>query len=521
MPAPQLTRLGPWPGGLNLRDADVGSDVIPPSQVRELTNLDVTPAGVLVPRRGCRRTAPTGMYTTLGGSGLFSLLGSVDDGGTRYAVVGAHNGSTPGTTTFHYTSAAHSTFSGDWPNTATTASQTGKFSTVVQYGGRIYFVHRPSGGGAGYYRTSLSSGGFTSVAAMPAGEEAFVIRDRLFVVDRAASRIYYSKATDPLVWAAPDGGSFDVNPGDGQNVLATAVVNSQLYVFKRNRTYLFTFTADPALDGQLTLINDQLGAFGTVVHENGVVVANDQGVFRLLNNYFSRVDDAVLAPDVLGLADSASDALAVVIEGDQLVIGPTRLSSPVYTHLAMNLRTRAWSGRSYSDTAAAPNTRQIVSRSAAAGTTVLYGDQSRTLAAVRTYPGRQLLDLTSASAVVSPAYSVALGEYDFGSFFEMKGLAWAAVRLEAALPAGDAEISLRTWEGTGDLTLQAQSVAVPVGGEGKKVALARRRFQSITFGLRKPQTTLSPTITDPETPSALWIRGIEARVNPSGGSARQ
>src|SRR3954468_594182 len=156
MAGTQLTRLGPWPGGLNLRDAIMAADQLPTTMLRELVNLDVTDSGVLQPRLGVRLTGAAAMYTALSTTGKFSLLGSVEAALTRYAVVAAHDGGSPGSSTFYYSSTPASTSSGAWPTTATTASKAGKFAAVVQYGGRIYFIPATGGGGAGWYRTSLS-----------------------------------------------------------------------------------------------------------------------------------------------------------------------------------------------------------------------------------------------------------------------------------------------------------------------------------------------------------------------------
>lgn len=522
MAADQLVRLGPWPGGLNLRDGVVAADQLPTSMLREIVNLDVTDSGVLQPRLGCRKTGATSMYTALSASGLFSLLGSVEATPTRYAVVAAHDGGSPGSSTFYYSSTPASTSGGAWPTTATTASKAGKFAAVVQYGGRIYFVPAAGGGGAGWYRTALGSGDFTTAPNIPLGHEAFVVRDRLFVIDYTASRIYYSKPTDPLLWAAADGGgSFDVNPGDGQDITGTAVINSQLYVFKRNRTYLFTFTADPALDGQLTLLNDQLGAFSAVPHENGVLLVNDAGVFRLLSNYFSRVDDLVAAADQLGLAETAAGDVVASIEAGSLVVGPAPLLGGPYTHLAMNLRTGAWSGRAYPDPLVAPSTKQVSARDLDEGVALVYGHGTRTLSVVRTSPAfnrpGHTLDLLGDGSVVSPSYSLITGEYDFGSYFTNKRVKTVGVRMDADLPAGDATPQLRQWLGP-ELVAEHQEKPIPVAGAGAKVSLDRVAFRSLALGVRKEQTTVSPEVADPQTASTLWVRNLEVMIDSRGGS---
>lgn len=525
----RTVRLGPWPGGLNLRDAQNANDQVGSAQLRDLLNLDVQESGVLLPRRGARMTGSPAMYSAIGVGGRFSLLGSIDAGATARSALVAALGNTD--SAFYYSSRGYSVSPAFWA-LVPGGPVGGAFTTAVQYADRVYIVVQDTIGGAytGQYRASLSSGTWTAVPTMPAGDEAFMVRERMFIINRAASRIYWSKPTDPTVWAAPDGGSADVNPGDGSSLQAYAVVNSQIYLFKRGKTYLFTFSADPALDGQLTLINDRLGAYSAVAADNGVLLVNDLGVYRLLNNYFSRVDEA--APvDTLRLTDNSAPAPALAIEGDQVVIGPSASPSAPYSHLAMNLRTGAWSGRSYPDPLIGPlRPRQITSQDADGGgggafpadTTVLYGHQTRWLTAVRIAPNalraQHTLDVTSTSAVISPAYRMATGEMDGGDYFTWKQLRWAAARLRVALPAGDAAVMLQQFLGP-DFVTPAQSVQQPAGtATGGKAALARRRWRSLSLGLSKAQTTLSPTITDPTTSSELWVRYLQATLGPEEGS---
>jgi hypothetical protein len=523
--AMQRARWGPWVGGLNLRDVDVAEAGIPGTQLRALLNLDATDSGVLIPRRGVRRTGGPAMYTEISGAGTFVLLGGVEVGAIRYAVVGAHNGSSPGATFFHYANDPLSRLDAGWPAVATTTSEPGKFCAVVQYNGKIYFIPDASSTGQGWSRTALDTGGFTSVPDIPKGDEAFMIRERLFVIDWTASRVYYSKATDPTVWAAPDGGSFDVNPGDGQPISATAVVNSQLYVFKKSRSYLFTFTADPGIDGGLTLINDQLGALDAIAESNGVLVVNDHGVWRLLNNYFSQLDLLVNLQRNFGLPFADPNAVWLSLEGDNLVVGPAQVAGD-YTHAALNLHTGAWSGRTYPDATCAPSTRSINSRDGTTSLAIVYGHKARVLSATRFTASRptDVLDLTSALAVISPRYRAATGEFDADDPSQFKRMQWIFARLKNALAGNDAAISLIEYHsgaGNFDLTTIDQTAAVPAGTWGGKVTgLVQYRFLSTVLELSKAQTTLSPTITDPTTASDLWIRSLHGLADDQGGSPK-
>jgi hypothetical protein len=523
----QRARWGPWTGGLNLRDAVVAEAGIPANQLRALENLDVLDSGVLYPRRGIRRSGGPTMYTEIGGSGSFSLLGAVDAGNIRSVVVGAWNGSSPGATFFHYSSLPTSRLDADWPLVATTTSEPGRYCAVVQYNGVIYFVPDTTNAAVGgFSRTSLSSGGFTAVSAMPRGDEAFMVRERLFVVDWASSTLFWSKATDPTVWAVPDGGSLQVNPNDGQPISATVVVNSQVYIFKKNRTYLLTFNTDPGVDGQVTLINDQLGALDAIAESNGVLAVNDRGVYRVLNNYFSQLDQLVNlgANFALPFADPAGVWLSLE-GGDNLVVGPSQLAGSTYSHAAMNLHTGAWSGRTYSEASNTPSTRYLVGRNASQQTN-LYGHKTRNLSAVPFTSNRKAdtLDLSTSLDVTSPRYVAATGEFDADDPTSFKRMAWVFARLKNALPAGDSSVQLRTYQaesGDFDLATVAQTANVPAGTWGGKITgLSQYRFTATALELRKNVTTLTPGITDPNTASEFWIRSLHAVADDQGGSVR-
>jgi len=533
--AVQPVRLGPWPGGLNTRDAELLPDQLGPSQLRTLVNLDVNSAGALQARPGARRTGGPAMYTYLGASGTFWVLGSWELLGWRYAVIGVYNGI--GSMRIYYSATPWLATDASWPQPAGNEQLAGAYGALVQYAGFAYLIPSALSPGTptGLRRATLVSGTWGAVAGMPYGDIAMMIRERMFIVDRDQSRIYYSKPTDPTVWAAPDGGSFDVNPGDGERIYAAVVVNSQLYIFKGSRTYLFTFTADPALDGQVTLINDQLGGIDAQPWETGILVWNRQGVYRLVNNYFSRVDELAPALDQVGLADGFNNS-RLSIEGEQLVLAGVGTTGFPYLHMAMNLRTGAWSQRIYPDTQVGPNTRYCTTRyDYASGnppsTWNVYGHRKQTLSATPTAPGdarlRSTLDLTSASALISPRYRMVTGVMTGGDPYAYKRFYLAIAHVRNRLQAGDAAVQARIYVGAEDagvldmaMAVPLESAPVPVGTWGGKVALSDRRFLGLALELDKPQTTLSPTLTDPLTTSDFSVRGMLVRVDTTGGGER-
>lgn len=339
--------IGPWPNGLNLRDQDKASMEVSPKQLRFIKNFDVLDSGVLQGRLGCRKVlAAAPIYT---GTSI-RLISSILQTNDLYVVIASF--ASPNST-FWYSKKPESTAA--WTSIAT--AQTGSFSDAVQYNSVIYFVQAVGGAGTAQSRTSLSAGGWTVQANIPKGDQAFVVKDRMFVVDWAASKIYWSKATDPTIWAPPDGGNVLVSPGDGESITKVVFINNSIYIFKRNKTFLFTFATDPAVDGQLTPLSTIRGAHDALVYNNEIYLVNDQSVFKLVNNYFS---DIALVLDVgtfAGLNDMFDPLTRIFVEdGYKLIIGPVNIvnTGQLFSHFVMNLHTGAWSGRFYDDIAIRP-----------------------------------------------------------------------------------------------------------------------------------------------------------------------
>ncbi len=512
----QLVTAGPWPGGLNNRDQSFAASLVPPNELRFCKNLEVLDTGGLVNRLGCRLTGGPAAYTDISTGGAFWLLGGVDTTDRRYAIIGSHNGGSPGTTVVRYTTDGMSNLDVSW-TVAPGGSLTGLYSTVYQYGGFIYVVGQP-GGGVGQRRADITAGAWAAVAAQPAGDLAFVVRERAFIVNKATNRIYWSKATDPTVWAAPDGGFVDVNPGDGSVITDVVVVNSQLYIFKRNRTYVLIFTSDPALDGQVTLLNASIGAYSATVHLNSIYVVNDRSVYRLQSNYFTDVGTKLALPEY-GVVDAlTAPGIMANVERDVLVIGPM-VNTSLTSHFSMNLRTGAWAGRQYSDLATAPSTKQISWRdtSLSGGAGVLYGHGTRNLSGTRLRSAfgdpTACLDVNSFGVTVSPEYSFVTGEFTGGDYGSWKRLHYAAVRLNSVPAPGDAAVLIAPVVGP-DLSADAQPRApVPVQ-YGGKIALTSYRFRSMAWRMDKPQTTLGALSSN--TASYLVIKEVASRVSSHG-----
>ncbi len=485
--------MGPWPGGVNTLDFAAAPYNVPPTDLRFVQNLDVGNSGALSARPGCQRCGSATMYTDLSTNGLFTLLGSVDETtAIRYAVIATHNAGTPGTTTVYYTKKPHDSTAF---STSPGGTLSGIYGTLFQYNSKIYFVGATTNGGTGQSRTAIGSGTWTAVAALPKGDLSFVVRERAFVVDKMANRIYWSKATDPTVWAAPDGGFTDINPGDGQLINDVVVVNSQLYIFKRNKTYLFTFTSDPALDGQATLLSSLVGAYSAVAWTDGIYLVNDQSVYRLTNNIPTDIGTKVGLRGNMAL--EYVPGVLINLESDRLIVGPGPSFSTVFTHASMNLHTGAWSYRIYQKSdgtffsGAAPSTKQIQWRDTdtslnMGGSGVMYGHGTRVLSFTwlnyAFSDGR--LDVDDSSNTVSPQYAM----------------------ITAPLVAGTYD----TWKRMYYLN---ESVAVPAGFGGK-VAIRAFRFRAASVALSKPLKNLAAL--SPATNGTLLVWELLGRASTHG-----
>lgn len=504
-------KMGPWPRGLVLENFSAAPYDLEPNQFRFSQNLDVGDTGSLLARKGCRKCGTAGMYTDLSTSGKFWLLGSVDiSDGTKYAVIATHNGASPGTTTLYYTKRPHDN-SGTGYFTVPGGTLAGIYKTAFQYNNKIYIVPAPSLGGTGQSRTAIDSGVYTAVGTIPSGEISVVVRERAFVVDKTANRISWSKATDPTIWAAPDGGFVDVNPGDGQTINAVVVVNSQLYIFKRNKTFLFTFTSDPALDGQLTLISGLLGAYSATPYTGGgIFLVNDRSVYRLSNNIFT---DMAQAQDLRKFMSIDYQPNAVVsLENETLVIGPAFAGSFIFSHAALNLHTGAWSLRSYQKadgsfiSGAAPSTKQIQWRDtdtslAMGGAGVMYGDGTRVLSFTRTAYAfsDDALDVDDSGNTVSPQYVLMTHPYTAGEYDVWKRMHSVYAHLSNTLTGGDNTVTLEVRPSPA-LTA-SQTANVPTAGG--KVPIRAFRFRGCALTINKPIKNL--TTLDPNTTGTLAV----------------
>jgi hypothetical protein len=522
--------VGPWTGGVNTRDQDAASMDVKPNQLRFVKNLNILDSGILESRLGCRKVLSTAPI--YGGTGI-SLVASLIEGGSQYAVL-AKLAAGP-TSSFFFTRDPDNVATG-W--TAIAIAQTGTFTDAVQYNGVMYFVQSVGGAGTGQSRTALASGGWTAQPNIPKGDQAFLVRDRMFVIDWVASKVYWSKATDPTTWTPPDGGFVLVSPGDGENITKVVFINNSIYIFKRNKTFLFSFNADPAIDGQLTPLSTVRGAHDALVYNNEIYLVNDQSLFKLVNNYFT--DLGVLADfyAVVG-PDQLFDPLCrLFIEaGDKLVIGPTNIVNPtnLWTHYAMNLKTGAWSYRTYDDANIQPqapvNKKYLTWRNSqtVAGASVgnIYLSATNVVSYTKfkswniTNISNNTLDVNTAEHTISPEYSFVTHEIiPENSYGEWKRCFFIMGRYLINIDTLTDNLAIMSTRLGPEIFNIVQSQALPATGsfliaqkEGK-IPFASFRFKSLILSFQKASKDCGTVIAkDPTNTNIVRIQNLQVIIS--------
>lgn len=141
---------------------------------------------------------------------------------------------------------------------------------MTTYANRLYLINSTNGGG--YWAKVSGSYSFTTVAAMPRGNQVHFTKGRLYVSSRAVigsttntSTLRYSNLTSTALGTSidefPVANTIDVNEGDGDQLIKIIEGNSELFLFRSNSTYRLAFSAsaDPSL-GTLTVMSNNIGA---------------------------------------------------------------------------------------------------------------------------------------------------------------------------------------------------------------------------------------------------------------------
>ena len=361
-------KFGPWTKGLRTNFEKRPNNTafgVGPDELAKCYNFEVMNNGVLHPRRGVKHlynpgnpwSAPVATASILS----MDVIGSVYDN---------LSGSPAAPTTWAYAQIRYTgayapnpggsdvicTKDGtNWVTAYAPAANNFYLCDMAQYNGYVYFLRSTQAidtGSGGYRFADTNIGALTVLTAvpnMPKGSQCFVFKDRLWVVDGDAETIYYSKATDPTVWASPDGGSFKVNPGRRDKILQVIVTQEALYIFKNRGIYVFTFYSDPGADGQLRLLSDTNGGYPYLWNNEVYVVTTSNQVMRLAGQQL--VD---IAPQMLFIAQAQqanTQPYRAHVVGRRLFVSFYLNGVPNNKlYYEMNLDTGAWNQVSFKDT---------------------------------------------------------------------------------------------------------------------------------------------------------------------------
>lgn len=343
MPRGTDIRIGPWPGGLNRRET---ADKIQPNQLAECINFDIDNAGLLIPRRGYRKVVDAELFIPVGVlvgqlRALSSLIITPLTTPFEYVVFGRWDADTDITSfIFRNDPETNNGFLG--------VTRGGRYTSVVQYQDKFWYVPEPSSTGVGFYTNDDGTTGATGVATMPTGDEAFILKDRMFIIRKGTSTIYFSKATDFTVWSAPDGGLIQVSPGDNEPITSVQVLNNQIVIFKRFSTWILSFNDSPTGDGVLRQVSADQGAYDAVVYENELYCVNRESVYKFVNGFFQDIGNVLnfsgskVADDAFGISPKINvlDKILVVSNCIPYYDAGAVLRTRTF---AMNLDTGAWS----------------------------------------------------------------------------------------------------------------------------------------------------------------------------------
>jgi hypothetical protein len=340
--------VGPWHKGLveNISPWD-----IPDGALQECINFDVMDDGLLRARRGFKRAIDANNWLDSGGA----IAGNQPITASLFADLEG-----PSASRYAFASAAGATNGSKWLVTSDPSAGWTVLGDVIIAGGHVYSssvvyqntVYVPAttysgvgfGGGAKFPLSGLNNIGGTnlvgiSAANLPHGEQSYMIKDRMFVVSIDESKIFWSKATDPVTWASPDGGFVLVNPNDGSSITSTVLFRDILYIFKTTGIWQFSFGGDPATDGLLQKITDEFGGVAAT-DDTSIYFANSNGVYILQNGV-----PQLLSPELnwhTTLLNTifvrSQDMRVIALPGQLIVIYGNGIEG-----VCLNTRTGAWS----------------------------------------------------------------------------------------------------------------------------------------------------------------------------------
>lgn len=284
--------LGPFPGGINNRTDEAS---IQDSELNECVNFIYGIDGTLIGRYPITEGPVAGLDTITEALRVLGATVMYDTTFNTHAVVIA-SGENDGTWIYE---------AGLWEQVSTN-----KYEAFIAYGNqdnKLFFASDPDdptdvGGVWAHGDTSI-----TERSTTPAGSTMALHKERIWLAGdpEFPSRLHYTVVTPTGVnadWVvAEDGAGFiDVDPGNGQGIVAIKAFADAIVIFKDDSTYVLSYDGNIAR-GQLIQVNNDIGTENNLtvveyqnilaVYHEGKVYAYGNGSFQCLNDKFRFLSD--------------------------------------------------------------------------------------------------------------------------------------------------------------------------------------------------------------------------------------
>jgi hypothetical protein len=484
----RILSVGPWQNGMDQLDDNI---FISDEVVESAVNLLFDDFGIPGPRAGLMKLLHKDDVYGFSNA-LFVMLGiyrNYSQPGKVYAVIQVLN--SLGNQIF-YVGLTDDNLGVSGVLWKKSLSNLHSFCKILQYNSQLYLVPTADGISVGLKCSDPAGLTYTTVPTMPRGHSAFILRDRLFIVNKVSSRVYYSKATDFETWSSPDGGFFDINPNDGEPITSVVVNNNNIYIFKLTRTWAFGFVSDPAVDGVLSLLNQDEGAIDSAEYNGTIYLLTRNGVYQFNNGNYIDIGRPVLNALYINKAYSGT---GIFVLGKYLYVYTGR---DLQTIWAMNLATKAWSKLIFPLTPRGNMLTTIFGRPVnLEGTPYIIGSSGYAIWKMN-FDGTAPYDTDQDNIVWSPNYYLRTKKYVINTYFVFKKFVYMTLYSRINLDYKDSPFTLILHpEAEGSETDLEKNVSnTQYYSPGKNVReFIRAQFNSARFnGLRvavdKPLTEL-------------------------------
>lgn len=256
--------------GLNSHD---DAAIIQDSELSELINFNVGRGGELISRTGVTQISSG---STLGSNSTIVLGQLVTDALSQLIVKAGDN-------VYYSTDGINYVLIGAYADA----------EWGLQYVGKFYIIR------SGNLMVEWNGVAASNIASSPHGTFAIVHKDRMFVMNSLAgatsSRLYYSEAGDVSAAGWVSDNFVDVQPGDGDLLVAATIIQDLLVVFKGTSTWGLYIQGLEA-DWVLRNLNGEIGCISRHAIEfieGWVYFSAAPGIYRSEGATFTRVSDAV------------------------------------------------------------------------------------------------------------------------------------------------------------------------------------------------------------------------------------